>query len=408
MAFKKILGRLNNTPTLILQGNSTKTRELKSLEFFNTNTSAEVIAVHYVPNPNLALIDATGAIDAFKVVGGGYGNYSVNGGAPFTLPVTEAALDAIVKATNAGAVVKGLSAGSTSLGKKQQVQYTGTGPLEIGSGAGKITVDLTTPETPSAFLTRFNNANPARQVALGVGATIAKAVPGTAGDVTVAGAGESGVNQNYPATVNYNGAKQYYDGPSNGHYVFWNGTQWEIGNKGGLTFYTAPGTAAAGPPMNGWVPAASPAPAPTVTSNNVTGGTAGSANLPLFDAGAAGALADFAVSAGATSTITAPEATNASADFAIYYPKTNLPILTSATGIGASIARLASGVLPDLAPGVADVTNQMNQKSVATVTNFPIPVSASGAPLPVLNGESVFAKTTTAAKVNFTAIYWEE
>ena len=288
--------------------------------------------------PQLEVV--SGAVDGFNVAGGN-GNYTLNGKATFTLPITEAALQ-----TNqgAGVVVKGSSSGNTASGEVQRVNGTGN----TFTIYDDILVDTAT--ATLASVQTATRAKPGRASVV-VSGTITAPVAGTPGNTTVSGAGNGFTNGEYVPTGTFNGAvlRKYVAQSMN---VYWSGTNWRIGGDApgvGSYYYEAPGTAAAGPPASGWtVASGGSGPVPTVTTAATSGAAPGAANLTFTYDAAAGNVVDLATtSAGYTATNTQPGASNASASFKLYYPLAATPVAPTATGTGASTSRqTAPGASP--------------------------------------------------------------
>lgn len=87
-----------------------------------------VLQVEFDSRVNLPDLQAiSGVVDSFAVNGGNSGNYSVNGGATFTLPITEVALQTNQQAVNAGVIVKGSSVGATGVATPTNAPVFNTG-----------------------------------------------------------------------------------------------------------------------------------------------------------------------------------------------------------------------------------------------------------------------------------------
>lgn len=293
----------------------------------------------------------SGAVDSFTVTNGNSGNYSVNGGATFTLPITEGALQTNQQNLGgafAGVVVKGSSVGNTASGKSQTVTGSGNS-LSIGG----VAVDLTTSESVATLVGRIKSANPTRTTLAGTG-TITKAVAGTITSVTVSGAGSAGLNGTYGQTSQTaNGVKILV---SPGGYLWgFNGTEYILwdSESGGSTppQAMAIGTYYRASSPNGpySLTGAGQNPAPTVTANGSTGNPA-SINITLTDNASAGNVADLpVVGSGYSSASTAPQAPNGSANFKLYYQTFATPSAPVTSGTGAAISRVPFGVSSDVA-----------------------------------------------------------
>ena len=421
--FKKTQGQILAASTLMLRGLAAFPRELKSIELFNTNTTTETVNVYYAPPLYQDIINVSGYIDVFLVSGGNSGNYSANGGAAFTLPITEAALQTNQQAINAGVIVKGSSVGNTAVGKSQTVSGNGAALSVAG-----VAADFATPETPTTYLGRVNAAIAPRVLSLGTGASIVKSVPGggTQGGDTPVSSSTAGSTFNAPSgayklalTYVVNGVSYVSNsltfnatGGSNAGTFVSNGVtvpagtvsnyQWYVSDSAGSNVLRAfPGATNAS-----FNPTGAPANTQPVLLN-AGPGTPASANLTFNDAAGAANMPDLAiVGTGYGSTI-APYAPSGSANFKFYYPLASVPAVPAKSGTGAAITRYDTTNPPDYNVGTLAPTNQFKQISVPAKSNVLMQVSASGAPLPIGNGQSVLATTTTDNAVNFTAIYWE-
>ena len=321
------------------------------------------------------LMSENALVDLFTVVGGNGAVYSLGGKTPFTLPITEAALQ-----TNqgAGVVVKGTSAASTAAG--QVDNFSGSGPAVSLNG---VAVDFTAAD-PKAKLQADYRASAAGRAGVLVGGTFSKAARI---ETTGLPANASSEYPGYPASNAFdNDVSTKWSssqGPSYPHFV-----QVDLGvattfGSYSLTYdnnqmpgaWTLQGSNTGSfsgeqtvvDTRNGQTPVA----ASTVTYNfakatfrylrwvftqpSTAAQSISLEDIALFSpaaiqtgtftypasVGPQGAIA--VVGTGYTGNTTAPGAPNGSANFKLFYPVGATPPVPPATGPGASTSRFLDG-----------------------------------------------------------------
>ena len=189
---------------------------------------------------------------------------------------------------------------------------TGTGKTQIITGSGNalniggVAVDLTTPETVAALVTRIKTANPTRTTLTGTG-TITKAVAGVITAYTLSGAGTPAANGAYTQTAanaNPTAGVALYTKSGGVAYIFNNSGVYTWRHGPDLTnaeYYTSQNYAslaaavAAGPIANFAVGFNGSAPNPTGSATATSGGTPATVSITLTDNATAGNAADLPV-----------------------------------------------------------------------------------------------------------------